>query len=126
MKNCSYCGSHWDKTRDHVIPNSYLREGRGYEGDWLVPACKECNGTLGDILLTNVPDRATYLLSKYRRKYKKLLSFADWTDWELEDISDRLADSIRATRAQKQEMIDRINHLELVSGFDIEYMKPED
>lgn len=73
---CTYCGNTEDLTRDHVIPNSFLRLHRAYAGDWLVPACGECNRQLGDELFFNVPDRARYLVRKFRQRWRKDLDCA--------------------------------------------------
>lgn len=126
MRECSYCGTNFSIVRDHVIPNSYLRSNyRKFEGDWIILSCRECNGILSDRLLFSVPERAAFILKRIEVKYKKIIKFPDWTEWEFEDVAENLANSIRATMDHKAELLDRISHLNLVSGYDFDYMRPE-
>lgn len=122
MDSCSYCGSIYEIQRDHVIPNSFLRERRKFRGDWIIPACGECNNTLGDELIFNVPDRASYLLARYEKKYKKVINFPEWSDEELEDISNRMKLSILASLEYKAEIRTRLEHLKIVSTMDYAYL----
>lgn len=49
MRRCIYCREHLADTVDHVIP--LVRGGSNYEGN-LVPACRSCNSSKQDRLLT--------------------------------------------------------------------------
>jgi hypothetical protein len=124
IRNCVYCGVAHDIQRDHVIPTSYLRQKRRYEGDWLVPACGECNRTLGAELIFNVPDRAFWVLQAYKRKYQKLLRAIPWDDEELEDIGPSLRSSILQQESARRAVNDRLDHLHVVSIQPITYLAP--
>lgn len=122
LRHCTYCGETDGLCRDHVIPTSYLRERRGYEGDWLVPACVECNSTLGAELIFNVPDRAYWVLQVYRRKYSRLLSSIPWCDEELEEMGYNLRRAILAQEEERERMHRRLEHLKVTSIQPVTYL----
>lgn len=68
---CVYCGE-IATTVDHLLPI-------GWSGDALrkrvpvVPACVECNSTLGDRHIPTVWERRAWLHARYRTKYRKRL-----------------------------------------------------
>ena len=113
--SCVYCSSPFNLCRDHVIPTSYLRQKRKYEGDWLVTSCQECNNVLGSDLIFNVPDRANRVLQVLRKKYLKVLNFPEWTPEELEELSHSFKASVISSLTHKHEIQERLNYLELVS-----------
>ena len=119
---CAYCNSPWNVGRDHVIPTCYLREKRRFEGDWLIPACSECNTALGSQLIFNVPDRALWIAAVYRKKYAKLLRMPDWEDDELADVSLHLRKNIVATLERKAEVRSRIEIVEYVASKPVSYL----
>lgn len=126
---CAYCGDVAD-TRDHVIPCSYLRpdcEGSHHyrASDWLVPACRECNVTLGARLLFTVPDRAAFLLARFRAKWRKLLASPDWTPEELDETEGFFRKQLESLAAQKLLARHRLEHLELIASMDETYLAPE-
>ena len=118
---CTYCGSPYGVNRDHVIPTCYLREKRRYEGDWLVACCTECNSTLGDNLIFNVPDRAAWVAAHYRQKYRKVLNAPRWSEDEIDELRGNLRKKIRGAVIERKEMEERIRHLDLVAGLPISY-----
>lgn len=119
---CVYCGQFGGIARDHVIPTCYLREKRKYEGDWLVPACAECNTILGSELIFNVPDRAAWILATMRKRYKKILLSVHWDDEELEEIGYSLRCYIEGRQKAKIEINRKIEYLAKVSSMPISYM----
>lgn len=119
---CTYCGSGWEISRDHVIPTSFLRNKRRFQGDWLVPSCRECNGTLGCELIFIIPERAAYVLKAYRKKYKPLFKTPNWRAEELCDVKGSLRQLIEQTMAAKVEAATRILHLKGVSVMPEDYM----
>ena len=122
LRHCAYCGDADGLCRDHVIPTSYLRERRRYEGDWLVPACVECNSTLGAELIFNVPDRAYWILQVYRRKYARLLRSIPWCEEELAEMGYALRQSIIAQEEARERLLKRIEHLQVTSMQPITYL----
>lgn len=70
MKSCTYCGEP-ATDRDHLV--SCASQGiRSYSFGKIVPACRQCNGTLGAVPLQDISSRAGYLLQRYSRLRKKL------------------------------------------------------
>ena len=121
-KYCTYCGIPSDLQRDHVIPTSYLRIKRRYAGDWLVPACGECNRMLGSHLIFNVPDRAAWVMVAYQHKYRKVLTTVLWDDDELDEMSPRMRKNIKARLKARAEMERRLDHLKVVAAMPLTYM----
>lgn len=120
MSLCTYCGEYDGNHRDHIIPISYVSTIRSYRPGSTVPACSECNGTLGDRMFITVPERAGYVYRRYSEKYKKLLSMPDWTFSELEVMSDNLRNNIETSLKHRDITKQRIEKLSLVKGgFDI-------
>ena len=119
---CVYCGSPFDVCRDHVIPTSYLRTKRRYEGDWLVPACRECNSTLGDRLIFNVPDRACYILGQVQRTKAKYLNSVVWDEEELTELGHNLRTYVESFQLTKKFYELRTAHLKAVSWQPSSYM----
>lgn len=110
MDHCTYCGSCDDIQRDHVIPNSFLRLHRAYAGDWLVPACGECNRNLGDELFFNVPDRARHLVRKFARKWRKHLDCPVTVD-DVEQATGNFRRYLEAAMALRLSYQRRMQHL---------------
>lgn len=103
---CFYCGEPATDL-DHVIPQCMLRvkrrtKGR-YQGDLVVPACRECNGLLGAALLPTLEDRFYYARVKLADRYRKVIAMPDWEQDELDDLGPGMkADVIRAVNAKKK------------------------
>ena len=121
---CSYCGFSEGIERDHVVPSSYLREKRKFEGDWTVPACGECNNTLGASIVFTVPERAAFILEKYERKYHDLIKSRIWENEELEELGYTFRTYIEQTQKTQLEIERRIRYLRLVKEMPINYLYP--
>ena len=115
MSNCTYCGVQWGETRDHVTPVSFTHFSRTFDGTKTVPCCKECNALLGNRMFVSVPTRAAYLAGRLKEKNKKLLRIPDWSEEDLEEMSPRMAKSIKATIDERDMMKQRIEHCEAVA-----------
>lgn len=109
---CTYCGEYAD-TYDHVVPVSYLRVHRKLEvgNKEAIPCCRECNSTLSNKLHITISERARYLQSRYKFKYKKVLNFPDWDTDELEEMSKDFRRSIAASIDMREITKDRMKHL---------------
>lgn len=83
---------------------------RRYAGCELVPACSECNTLLGSLLLTSVEARAAYLAGKLEMRYRKLLKSPKWTEEELEEVGPTLRSTLRKSRAESNNVRQRIAH----------------
>ena len=125
MNYCTYCGSLYGETRDHLVPVAFShptgRKGKAsvsYKDT--VPCCVECNSLLGSTLLWGVQARAGYLLGVYQKRYKKLLSQPDWTKEDLEDIGPSLKKNISQAKLLKNEIKGRLEHLSSVAGRDFD------
>ena len=115
MSYCTYCGLINGDHRDHVIPVSFTHTQRIYEGTVCVPACRECNTSLSNLMYVTIESRAGYLLGKYRQKYKKILLMPNWTEEELEEMSSTFQATIRANLASRLVVQQRLTNLEAVS-----------
>lgn len=109
---CTYCGEYAD-SYDHVVPVSYIRIHRKLEigNKEAVPCCRECNSMLSNKLHITISERARYLQTRYKSKYKKVLNFPDWDTDELEDMSKDFKQSILASMNMREITKDRIKHL---------------
>lgn len=122
---CTYCGGaalEWD----HVISVKLLnRTGPRFQaGDWIVPACCECNGLLSDRMLNNIPTRAGWLYQRYRTKYKKLLTNAVWSDEELDELTGSFKMLVIETMLAQAELDRRLAHLRKMAAMDSTYLQP--
>ena len=122
---CIYCGSSENIQNDHVVPYSYNhlntkhRLNKSKKGT--VPACRECNQLLGNKFYITVPERAAYLLTVYTEKYNKLsasLEKAGWTEEELSELGRNLQTTIRSSIFEKNNLLLRFEHVELISNSD--------
>lgn len=113
---CTYCGYTCDITRDHVIPVSWKTAGRHYQRGDTISACRECNSTLSDVGIFAVPERASYLLSKYLVKYRKHLAMPRWEDWELDELDQSLRGKVEASVFESEICRLRIDHLIQISS----------
>lgn len=120
MNACTYCGITTDITRDHVIPVSWKGFGRSYSPGDTIPACRECNSVLSDNAIFNIPDRASYLISRYRLKYKKLILNPSWTEEELGELSFELSSQIKSMMQEQSIINDRLRNLIFVSDGNYE------
>lgn len=123
---CVYCGD-IATTRDHVIPVSFYpyrkRSSRYHRNDWTVPACHECNISLGDKLLITVPGRAVWLLVRYQTKWRKILSTPFWSTDDVATLSGRFHDRMAAYSSLQRFAYQRLAHLELVVQMDDDYLR---
>ena len=114
--NCTYCGSPCD-TRDHVIPVSseYIsRKNAKTNTSNTVPSCRECNTMLGSLLFLTIGERASYLYTLYKTRFKKFLLMPDWSLEDLNELKGRLNQSVRNSLKKKERVKERIKHIELV------------
>lgn len=83
--HCVYCGD-WFQCRDHVIPVSWAQVYRDSKEDQIVHCCTLCNTLAGDFVAFSVIQKANHLAMKYRKKFRKVLRFPNWSDKELEEL----------------------------------------
>ncbi|HCT9982771.1 TPA: hypothetical protein OUD88_002861 [Enterobacter hormaechei] len=111
VKTCFYCGDDTQITRDHIIPVSYAGGKRHYDRADTVDCCFECNCNLNDKAFLTVEDRAQFLYDRYAVKYRKLLTLPEWSEDELEDMSDDFRRSIKASMVMREIVAERLHHL---------------
>jgi hypothetical protein len=110
---CYYCGLHAD-ARDHVIPVSVWRsyESLGLEPPkqriLIVPCCSECNSLLGASIQETLADRKKAIKKILRKRYAKILAMPEWYDDELEALSPKLQEWVRASIAVKEAVKERL------------------
>lgn len=98
---CTYCGQISD-TYDHIPPICMAGRGAscGVEdaGPFIkVPACLECNSTLGSSGLLSIEKRRAYIKGRLRKKYKHFLRIPNWDEDELGELSPEFARDVRAS-----------------------------
>jgi hypothetical protein len=125
QNSCIYCGGEGELQREHVIPASYL----GYRCDdsdkqWIVTGCKTCNLLAGSQVFFSIPEKAKYILSRYKVKYKKILSIPFWSETELMEIDYLLREQVKASVLAKAVLNVRIKFLIEVSEYAIDYLRP--
>ncbi len=123
---CTYCGSDSDLQREHVISATYLGT-RSYDEDkqWIVPACRICNLLAGSKVFFSIPDKAEYILSRYRKRYKKILSIPYWDEEELKSMGYLLRASIEGGIMAKAIINQRVRYLEIVTTYAGDYRRPK-
>ena len=114
---CTYCGEPAD-TKDHVIPvswNHMSRKNADYSNKKVVPACNQCNLTLGNIAYHTIQTRASYLIQKYMKKYKKLLKSPIWTPEEISELGRGLRGKILELQMERRNIQNRLDWLTVIS-----------
>ena len=110
--DCHYCGAPAN-TKDHIIPISYLRNGRPLScasvGD-TVDCCAECNSLLGAKALFSIEERANEIAECLTRRYKKELNAPVWTDEEINELGPSLQNSIKSKQFLRNEVLERIRN----------------
>jgi ribosomal protein L34E len=81
---CVYCGEMSD-TVDHLLPVTWTGKSARKRVP-VVPACQECNSTLGAIYLPSVEERRMEVHRKYKRKYRKVLTMTVLTEEGLDSF----------------------------------------
>tara|TARA_B100001123_G_scaffold416814_2_gene518819 strand:+ start:175 stop:429 length:255 start_codon:yes stop_codon:yes gene_type:complete len=69
---------------------------------------------LGNKLFDTISEKAAYLILKYNKKYKKLLSLPDWDEEELEEMEGRLKEKIVFNNRRKNNIKLKIDNCGLV------------
>ncbi len=105
---CVYCGVQADSV-DHVPPVLLKREVDKADR-FCVPACQECNSTLGSKRLFTLLDRQVYIQLQYRRKYKTLLTMRDWTSAELSELGYTLRTYVELQLEKKAWVLSRLSY----------------
>ena len=120
---CAYCGWSGD-TRDHVpalsmywLAGANRRQKASFKRNKWIPACKECNTSLGNSYLLTIQDRANHLIDRYEEKYRKLLNQPVWGEEELERMGPSMKQFIQSKAVERQILMDRLAHLGTISRF---------
>lgn len=130
MKNndfvCTYCGDNTEIQREHVIPATYyMLRSFDPNDQWIVSACRICNNLAGSSLFFSIPEKAKYILRRYRLRYKKVLSMPFWTQDELNEVGYSLRHGIEQSMLMRMIVLRRIRHIEAVSEYDKGYLRPK-
>ncbi len=125
-KECTYCGAIGEIEREHVIPAVFYMI-RSYDPNqqWIVPACPTCNSLASSKLFFAIPDKANYILKRYRSRFRKYLSMPSWTPDELDEMSRILRTGIEHSIMAKALVQRRIAYLESVTDYAKDYLRPQ-
>ena len=111
---CVYCNDH-ASTVDHVpaISRSRTHEGPLYR----YPSCSLCNSLLSNLPHDTIHQRASYLLSVYKKRYKNLLNTPKWEEEELNEMGPIMRKEIETSLEEKEQVklmltqIERLTYL---------------
>lgn len=122
---CIYCGSDSNLEREHVIPVVFWGF-RSYDDkrQWIVTACRHCNSLASTKLFFSIPEKANYILSRYKTKFKKILRTPTWTEEELKDLDYVLRKNVESNLLARSVLGSRMRHLEIVSFYQKDYLRP--
>lgn len=113
-KNCEYCGD-WFECRDHVIPASWTHFARRvFKGQQIVCSCNLCNSLTGDYVPENFGDKARFLITRYNKKFKRVLNLPHWTDAEIAELDYGLQSKVLSEQRLKKEIKIKLLNLSLV------------
>lgn len=104
---CVYCGE-TGNTVDHLLPRGFTGEADRLRVP-VVPACGECNSTLGDVYMPDVMERREYVQDKYRVKYKKYKKVVYWGESDLKEFGPQLRTVLRKQMAEHTRLISRLS-----------------
>jgi hypothetical protein len=120
---CYYCGSLNGDTLDHIIPYSFysLHHKRIKSSSYndpvpVVPACRECNSTLHNILYIDIRDRADILKERYLKKYAKILKTPHWDKKDILKLGKTLRAVIIKDTFIKKDILERLDYLEMIAN----------
>ena len=101
---CTYCGVVCDSV-DHVVPRHLLQRA-GELGldlskvvrirEWEVPACHECNSSIGGKIFATLAERRACAHDHIRRKYASYLCTPNWSESELREMGTVLRRDVEA------------------------------
>lgn len=119
---CCYCGVPASDF-DHVVPWSWNHTGKrktkNRNKETCVGACSECNSLLSNYFLHSIKDRADYLSDRLALRYKDLLKMPVWSEEELDEMGYTQATYIRNKQMQRDLVIDRIRHCNMIRMMDM-------
>jgi len=124
--SCTYCGTESCLEREHVIPAVWYGY-RTYDSQkqWIVTGCKDCNHLSGAFVCFSIPEKAKYILKRYKSRYAKILRSPYWSQDELEAVGWKLRAPIEEAQTQKIILQRRIAFLERICDLPVDYMRPE-
>lgn len=124
--NCTYCGSESCLEREHVIPAIWYGH-RSFDSSkqWIITGCRDCNRLAGSFVCFSIPEKATFILKKYKSRYSKILKSPYWSLEELKSIGWKLRAPIEEAQTQKIILQRRIAHLQQMTELPLNYLRPE-
>lgn len=121
---CFYCGMPAD-TFDHHPPLSrvddFLALSMLHERFIKVPCCSECNNLLGSSLTYGLIGREALLKSMLRKKYKKSITHAQWSEEELDGLGKNLRSKVIVALAKMSEIDMRLEYSDGLNDY-LEYL----
>jgi len=126
LLKCIYCGSDAE-CREHVIPVSYTSDRRSYDEsrEWIVPACNTCNGIAGCNVYFTIPEKAEYILKKFKSRYRRILEMPSWTESELAELDYTLREMTFANIVAKRVAFEKKEYLETITDMPYDYKMPK-
>lgn len=113
MSNCIYCNSNLATDRDHVVPRAFSGN-ESFAERYTVPSCKECNILLSSAAVHTVEERASYLYTRYMKRYQREINAPDWTPAEIKQLSGALKKQIVSKEKHKKLINSKLLNLRTV------------
>jgi 5-methylcytosine-specific restriction endonuclease McrA len=102
IRQCVYCGDVAD-TLEHIPPRSVRNHKLAlYIKFKTVHSCFECNNLLGNRLPWDLDGRKEKIKEILAKRYKKALKFQDWTELELQEVSETMRKEIIISMEMKK------------------------
>jgi hypothetical protein len=105
--SCVYCGE-VATSRDHLIPRAFSGESERAIVP-VVPACLECNSTLGARYMPDVIERREYLHARYRVKYRKYMRRVMWGPSDMQQFGPQMRTVISKGMAEHERLMRRLS-----------------
>lgn len=104
--DCVYCGE-TATTRDHLIPRNFSGESERAIVP-VVPACVECNSTLGARYMPDVQERRDWLHARYKAKYRRHMRKVMWGPSDMKQFGPQVRTVIARGMAEHERIVRRL------------------
>jgi hypothetical protein len=104
---CVYCGETATSV-DHLLPRGFTGEADRLRVP-VVPACQECNSTLGAVFMPDIFDRREYVHHKMKIRYKKYMNIIQWGEYDLEQFGRQLRTMLLKQMAEADRLRARLS-----------------
>lgn len=101
---CTYCGIR-SGTRDHLLSRPWTGDATDRRHIATVPACAQCNSTLGSVAIRSIDGRRAYVQRRLAEKKFKVLGYESRREVELAEYGPNLR-SVMESAAEEREHLE--------------------